>query len=81
MLLSAQKHGFCAAFLFPFTFFDKYATMTAMTAEEAMAMERHYNAFISYRHHPDDIRVATEIHRSLEHFRIPKALRNKNDVP
>jgi len=81
MLLSAQKHGFCAAFLFPFTFFDKYATMTAMTAEEAMAMERHYNAFISYRHHPDDIRVATEIHRSLEHFRIPKALRNKNDGP
>ncbi len=44
-------------------------------------MERHYNAFISYRHHPDDIRVATDIHRSLEHFRIPKALRKQNEGP
>lgn len=37
----------------------------------------HYNAFISYRHHPDDIRVAEEIHRSLERFRVPKAIRSK----
>lgn len=38
-------------------------------------MDIHYNAFISYRHHPSDIRVATEIHRALERFHIPKAVR------
>ena len=36
-----------------------------------------YNAFISYRHHPDDIRVAGEIHRSLERFHIPGSLKKK----
>ena len=41
-------------------------------------MSIHYNAFISYRHHPDDIRVAAEIHRSLERFKIPKALKKKS---
>lgn len=41
-------------------------------------MELHYNAFISYRHHPDDIRVATDIHRCLERFHIPKALKKRN---
>ena len=40
-------------------------------------MEVHYNAFISYRHHPEDIRVASEIHRALEHYRVPKAIRGK----
>ena len=40
-------------------------------------MHIHYNAFISYRHHPDDIRVATEIHRSLERFNVPKNIRKK----
>lgn len=40
-------------------------------------MEIHYNAFISYRHHPEDIRVASEIHRALEHYKVPKALRGK----
>ena len=38
-------------------------------------MDIHYNAFISYRHHPEDIRVATEIHRALERYRIPKTIR------
>ena len=38
-------------------------------------MDIHYNAFISYRHHPDDIRVATQIHRALERYHIPKAVR------
>lgn len=38
-------------------------------------MDIHYNAFISYRHHLNDIRVATEIHRALERFHIPKAVR------
>lgn len=41
-------------------------------------MDLHYNAFISYRHHPDDIRVAEDIHRSLERFRVPKAIRKKS---
>lgn len=40
-------------------------------------MDIHYNAFISYRHHPDDIKVAVDIHRGLERFRIPKGLRKK----
>ena len=34
-------------------------------------MDIHYNAFISYRHHPDDIRVAKQIHQRLERFKIP----------
>ena len=38
-------------------------------------MDLHYNAFISYRHHPLDIKVAEQIHRGLEHYRIPKALK------
>ncbi len=40
-------------------------------------MHIHYNAFISYRHHPDDIRVAQQIHRALERFYIPRAIRKK----
>lgn len=40
-------------------------------------MSIHYNAFISYRHHPDDIRVASEIHRSLERFHVPRSIRKK----
>lgn len=42
-------------------------------------MDIHYNAFISYRHHPDDIRAASEIHRSLEHYKVPKAIRKKTN--
>ena len=40
-------------------------------------MDLHYNAFISYRHHPDDIRVASEVHRALERFKVPKAIKKK----
>lgn len=40
-------------------------------------MNNHYNAFISYRHHPDDIKVASEIHRSLERFHVPRSIRKK----
>ena len=43
-------------------------------------MDIHYNAFISYRHHPDDIKVAEQIHRGLEHYRIPKALKKTRDT-
>lgn len=42
-------------------------------------MDIHYNAFISYRHHPDDIRVATQIHRALERYHIPKAVRKNQN--
>ena len=44
-------------------------------------MDIHYNAFISYRHHPDDIRVATEIHRGLERFKVPKAIKQRSKAP
>ena len=44
-------------------------------------MDIHYNAFISYRHHPDDIRVATQVHRALERYHIPKAVRKKQNGP
>ena len=40
-------------------------------------MSIHYNAFISYRHHPEDIKVAEQIHKGLEHYRIPKAIKQK----
>ena len=40
-------------------------------------MQQHYNAFISYRHHPDDIRVAEQVHRSLERFRVPAAIKKR----
>lgn len=42
-------------------------------------MDIHYNAFISYRHHPDDIRVASEVHRALERFKVPRAIRKKSN--
>ncbi len=37
----------------------------------------HYDAFISYKHAPDDIRVAEAVQRGLEHFRIPGKIRKK----
>ena len=40
-------------------------------------MDLHYNAFISYRHHPEDIKVAETIHRALERFKVPKALKKE----
>lgn len=43
-------------------------------------MDIHYNAFISYRHHPDDMRVAAEVHRSLERFRVPRAIKKRSGV-
>ena len=43
-------------------------------------MDIHYNAFISYRHHPEDIKVAEQIHKSLEHYKVPKALKKKKDT-
>ena len=40
-------------------------------------MDIHYSAFISYRHHPEDIKVATEIQHSLERYHIPLALKKQ----
>lgn len=40
-------------------------------------MDLHYNAFISYRHHPQDIKVAETIHRNLERFKVPKAIKQQ----
>ena len=44
-------------------------------------MNIHYHAFISYRHHPDDIRVAAQIHRGLERFQIPRAIKKRSNGP
>ena len=44
-------------------------------------MDIHYNAFISYRHHPDDIRVAEEIHKGLERFKVPRAIKKRSSGP
>ena len=38
-------------------------------------LERKYIAFISYRHLPLHMEVATAIHRRIEHYIIPKGLR------
>ena len=37
----------------------------------------HYDGFISYRHNKRDTAVATEIQHSLEHFHIPKIIKEK----
>lgn len=37
----------------------------------------HYNAFISYRHSPLDMKIASNIQRKLEHFHIPHKIRSK----
>ena len=44
-------------------------------------MDIHYNAFISYRHHPDDIRVAEEIHKGLERFKVPRSIKKRSSGP
>ena len=36
-----------------------------------------YKAFISYRHHPEDIAVATQIHRLLERYHVPHELKKQ----
>lgn len=43
-------------------------------------MITHYNAFISYRHAPLDIRVAAEIQKQLERFSIPKPIQKATGV-
>ncbi len=43
-------------------------------------MITHYNAFISYRHAPLDIKVAAEVQRRLEQFKIPAAIRKSTGM-
>lgn len=43
-------------------------------------MSMHYNAFISYRHAPLDTKVAAEVQKQLERFRIPSAIRRQTGV-
>ena len=43
-------------------------------------MERQYKAFISYRHLPLDKETAIQVHRAIEHFVIPKALRKDGQL-
>lgn len=38
-------------------------------------MDRQYKAFISYRHLPLDHSIAKKLHRTIEHYVIPRALR------
>ena len=43
-------------------------------------MIEHYNAFISYKHAPLDTKVAAEIQKQLERFRIPKAIQKSSGI-
>ena len=43
-------------------------------------MIEHYNAFISYKHAPEDNRIAEAVHRGLERFHIPRKIRKKTGV-
>lgn len=43
-------------------------------------MAEHYNAFISYKHAPLDSKIAADIQRQLERFRIPKAIRKQSNI-
>ena len=43
-------------------------------------MIEHYNAFISYKHEPEDIKIAKTIQKSLERYHIPKKLRDSTGV-
>ena len=42
-------------------------------------MDREYIAFISYRHLPLDKEVATQVHRLIERYQIPKELRKNGE--
>lgn len=42
-------------------------------------MERHYKAFISYRHLPLDVWAAKKLHRCIERYVIPKDLRKDGE--
>ena len=43
-------------------------------------MINHFNAFISYKHAPEDNRVAEAVHKGLERFHIPRRIRKKTGI-
>ncbi|MCR5214780.1 MAG: toll/interleukin-1 receptor domain-containing protein [Eubacterium sp.] len=43
-------------------------------------MATHYNAFISYKHEPTDIKIATLVQRSLERYTIPEKIQKKTGI-
>ena len=43
-------------------------------------MANKYNAFISYRHAPEDIKIASEVQKSLERFKIPAEIQKKTGI-
>ena len=43
-------------------------------------MINHYNAFISYKHAPEDNKVAEAVQKGLEHFHIPGKIRKKTGM-
>ncbi|MCR5702935.1 MAG: TIR domain-containing protein [Lachnospiraceae bacterium] len=43
-------------------------------------MSNHYNAFISYKHAPEDNKVAEAVHKGLERFHIPSKIRTKTGI-
>ena len=45
-----------------------------------MSKELKYDAFISYRHNDLDKFVATNLHRLLETYKLPKSIIKSNDL-
>ena len=43
-------------------------------------MTDHYNAFISYKHAPEDNVIAEAVHKGLERFHIPRKIRKKTGI-
>ena len=41
-------------------------------------MGKHFDAFISYKHAPLDISIAERVQKSLEHYKLPAAIRKKS---
>ena len=39
-----------------------------------------YEAFISYKHHPIDMKVAQDVQKQIEHYRIPKYIQKKTGI-
>ena len=39
-----------------------------------------YEAFISYKHHPVDMKVAQDVQKQIEHYRIPKYIQKKSGI-
>lgn len=62
----------------PVTWYNNYVCADLRPEDHYMANK--YNAFISYRHAPEDIKIASEVQRSLERFKIPPAIQQKTGI-